>query len=163
MISYCRVVYCGLSVTVSISRRLTAKQASTPSTLQRRPILYDDASLTKVIATSPAVLLLHERGNLSIDDPVKKHLPEFTGDGHDAVTLRHLLTNTSGLRPDISLVGWKGHAECIAKCVAEKLQSKPGEKLKYSDINFQLIDEIFRRVTSCRLDLFCKKEIFGPL
>ena len=99
--------------------------------------IYDAASLTKVVATTAAVMLLHERGNLSIDDPVKKHLPEFTGDGRDAVSLRHLLTHTSGLRPDISLAGWNGHAECIAKCVAEKLQSEPGEKLRYSDINFQ--------------------------
>jgi len=125
--------------------------------------IYDAASLTKVVATTTAVLLLHERGNLSIDDPVKKHLPEFTGGGRDAVTLRHLLTHTSGLRPDISLAGWNGHAECIAKCVAEKLKSKPGQKLKYSDINFQLLDEIIRRVTKRRLDLFCEMEIFGPL
>jgi len=125
--------------------------------------IYDAASLTKVIATTTAVLLLHEMGKLSIDDPVKKHLPEFTGDGRDAVTLRHLLTHVSGLRPDISLAGWNGHAECIAKCVAEKLQSKPGQKLKYSDINFQLLDEVIRRVTNLRLDLFCEKEIFGPL
>ena len=125
--------------------------------------IYDVASLTKVVATTTAVLLLHERGNLSIDDPVTKHLPEFTGDGRDAVTLRHLLTHTSGLRPDISLAGWNGHVECIAKCVAEKLQSKPGQKLRYSDINFQLLDEIIRRVSKRRLDLFCEKEIFGPL
>ena len=125
--------------------------------------IYDVASLTKVVATTTAVLLLHERGNLSIDDPVTKHLPEFTGGGRDAVTLRHLLTHTSGLRPDISLAGWNGHAECIAKCVAEKLRSKPGEKFRYSDINFQLLDEIIRRVTNRRLDLFCEKEIFGPL
>jgi CubicO group peptidase (beta-lactamase class C family) len=125
--------------------------------------IYDAASLTKVVATTPAVLLLHERGKLSIDDPVKKYLPEFTGAGRDQVTLRHLLTHTSGLRPDISLAGWNGHAECIAKCVAEKLRSKPGEKFRYSDINFQLLDEIIRRVTNRRLDLFCEKEIFGPL
>jgi CubicO group peptidase (beta-lactamase class C family) len=125
--------------------------------------IYDAASLTKVVATTPSVLLLHERGKLSIDDPVNKYLPEFTGDGRDQVTLRHLLTHTSGLRPDISLAGWNGHAECIAKCVAEKLRSKPGEKFKYSDINFQLLDEIIRRVTNHRLDLFCEKEIFGPL
>jgi CubicO group peptidase (beta-lactamase class C family) len=125
--------------------------------------IYDAASLTKVVATTPAVLLLHERGKLSIDDPVKKYLPEFTGVGRDQVTLRHLLTHTSGLRPDISLAGWNGHAECIAKCIAEKLRSKPGEKFRYSDINFQLLDEIIRRVTNRRLDLFCEKEIFGPL
>ena len=129
----------------------------------QRDTIYDAASLTKVVATTPAVLLLHERGKLSIDNPVKKYLPEFTDDGRGAVTLRHLLTHTSGLRPDISLAGWNGHAECIAKCVAEKLRSKPGEQFKYSDINFQLLDEIIRRVTSQRLDVFCEKEIFGPL
>lgn len=125
--------------------------------------IYDAASLTKVVATTTAVLLLHERGSLSIDDTANKYLPEFTGDGRNAVTLRHLLTHVSGLRPDISLAGWNGHAECIAKCVAEKLQSKPGQKLKYSDVNFQLLDEIIRRITKRRLDLFCEKEIFGPL
>ena len=125
--------------------------------------IYDAASLTKVVATTPAVLLLHERGKLSIDDPVRKYIPEFTGAGRDQVTLRHLLTHTSGLRPDISLAGWNGHAECIAKCIAEKLRAKPGEKFRYSDINFQLLDEIIRRVTNRRLDLFCEQEIFGPL
>ncbi|MDP7010698.1 MAG: serine hydrolase domain-containing protein [Verrucomicrobiota bacterium] len=125
--------------------------------------IYDAASLTKVIATTTAVLLLHERGRLSIDDPVNKYLPEFTAAGRDSVTLRHLLTHTSGLRPDISLAGWNGHAECIAKCVAETLRSKPGERFKYSDINFQLLDEIIRRVTGRRLDVFCEKEIFDPL
>ncbi|MBT3570088.1 MAG: beta-lactamase family protein [Opitutae bacterium] len=68
--------------------------------------IYAAASLTKVVATITAALLLHERGNLSIDDTVKKYFPEFTGDGRDAVTLRHLLTHTSGLRPDIRL-RWK--------------------------------------------------------
>jgi len=125
--------------------------------------IYDAASLTKVIATTTAVMLLHERGRLSIHDPVKKHLPEFTGDGREAVTLRHLLTHTSGLRPDISVKGWEGHAECIAKCVAEKLRAPPGGKFIYSDINFQLLDEIIRRVTGQRLDAFCAKEIFQPL
>ena len=125
--------------------------------------IYDAASLTKVIATTTAMLLLHERGQLSIDDPVNKYLPKFTADGREAVTLRHLLTHTSGLRPDISLAGWNGHTECIAKCVAETLRSKPGERFKYSDINFQLLDEIIRRVTDRRLDVFCKKEIFDPL
>jgi len=131
--------------------------------LTQRNTIYDAASLTKVVATTPAVLLLHERGNISINDTVKKYLPEFNGDGRDKVTLQHLLTHTSGLRPDISLTGWKGHAECIAKCVAEKLRSKPGEQFKYSDINFQLLDEIIRRVTGQRLDVFCEKEIFKPL
>jgi len=132
-------------------------------TLARRDTIYDAASLTKVVATTPAILLLHQRGRLSIENPVKKYIPEFTGDGRDAVTVRHLLTHTSGLRPDISVSGWDDHAECIAKCVAEKLRTPPGTAFKYSDINFQLLDEILRRVTRQRIDVFCNKEIFGPL
>lgn len=125
--------------------------------------IYDAASLTKVVATTPAVLLLHERGELNLDDPVKTYLPEFTGEGREAITLRQLLTHTSGLRPDISVTGWNGHRECIAKCIAEIPRAKPDERFIYSDINFQLLDEIVRRVSGQRLDVFCAKEIFGPL
>ena len=132
-------------------------------TLTQRDTIYDAASLTKVVATTPAVMLLHQRGILDINDPVKKFLPEFFRQGRDAVTIRHLLTHTSGLRPDISINGWDGHAECIAKCVKEVPRAKPDEKFIYSDINFQLLDEIIRRSTKQRLDAFCEKEIFGPL
>ena len=125
--------------------------------------IYDAASLTKVVATTPAVLLLHERGKLNIEDPVRKHLPEFTGQGREAITIRQLLTHTSGLRPDISVNGWTGHQECIAKCVVEVPRAAPDERFIYSDINFQLLDEIVRRVSGKRLDMFCTEEIFGPL
>lgn len=125
--------------------------------------IYDAASLTKVVATTPAVLLLHERGKLNIQDPVRMHLPEFTGQGREAITIRQLLTHTSGLRPDISVNGWSGHQECIAKCVAEVPRAAPDERFIYSDINFQLLDEVVRRVSRKRLDVFCAEEIFGPL
>ena len=125
--------------------------------------IYDAASLTKVVATTPAVLLLHERGKLNIKDPVRKHLPEFTGQGRESITIRQLLTHTSGLRPDISVNGWTGHQECIAKCVVEVPRAAPDERFIYSDINFQLLDEIVRRVSGKRLDVFCTEEIFEPL
>ena len=125
--------------------------------------IYDAASLTKVVATTPAVLLLHERGKLNIQDPVRMHLPEFTGQGREAITIRQLLTHTSGLRPDISVNGWSGHQECIAKCVVEVPRAAPDERFIYSDINFQLLDEVVRRVSRKRLDVFCAEEIFGPL
>lgn len=125
--------------------------------------IYDAASLTKVVATTPAVLLLHERGKLNIEDPVRKHLPEFTGQGRETISIRQLLTHTSGLRPDISVNGWTGHQECIAKCVVEVPRAAPDERFIYSDINFQLLDEIVRRVSGKRLDVFCTEEIFGPL
>ena len=125
--------------------------------------IYDAASLTKVVATTPAVLLLHERGKLNIQDPVRMHLPEFTGQGREAITIRQLLTHTSGLRPDISVNGWSGLQECIAKCMAEVPLATPDERFIYSDINFQLLDEVVRRVSKKRLDVFCAEEIFGPL
>ena len=131
--------------------------------LTRLDTIYDAASLTKVVATTPAVMLLQQRRKLNINDPVKKYIKEFTGEGRDSITIGHLLTHTSGLRPDISLIGWNGHTECIAKCVAEVPRAKPDEKFIYSDINFQLLDEIIRRITNQRLDVFCEKEIFGPL
>ena len=129
----------------------------------QRDTIYDVASLTKVVATTPAVMLLHQRGKLSIHDLVKEHLPKFTGQGRDVITLAHLLSHTSGLRPDISLSGWNGHAECLAKCLAEVPRAKPGERFIYSDINFQLLGEIVHRVSGKRLDMFCAGEIFGPL
>jgi len=132
-------------------------------TIAQPDTIYDAASLTKVIAMTTAVMLLHERGKLSVDDLVSKHLPKFTGDGREAITLAHLLTHTSGLRPDISVRGWDGHAECIAKCLVEKPRAAPGERFIYSDINFQLLDEIVRRVSGQRLDAFCAQEIFAPL
>lgn len=129
----------------------------------QRNTIYDVASLTKAFATTPAVLRLWEQGKLALDDPVLKYIPDFAGDGRDAITIRQLLTHTSGLRPDISLAGWNGHAECIAKCCAETPRHPPGTVFVYSDINFQLLDEIVRRVSGQRLDAFCEKEIFGPL
>src|SRR6266704_2937037 len=60
--------------------------------------IFDAASLTKVLATAPSIMLLLERGQLQLDDLVKEHLPEFRGEGSEKMTLRHLVTHTSGLR-----------------------------------------------------------------
>tara|TARA_A100001037_G_scaffold300929_1_gene329417 strand:+ start:194 stop:1405 length:1212 start_codon:yes stop_codon:yes gene_type:complete len=125
--------------------------------------IYDVASLTKAVATTPAMLRLWEQAKLGLDDKVAQHLPEFAGDGRDTITIRHLLTHTSGLRPGISLEGWDGHDECIAKCCAEIPQHPPGAVFIYSDINFQLLNEIIRRTSKHPIDAFCQQEIFNPL
>jgi CubicO group peptidase (beta-lactamase class C family) len=148
---------------VSFHRAYGMASTQPVSAVAQGDTIYDAASLTKVVATTPAVLLLHERGKLNIQDPVRMHLPEFTGQGREAITIRQLLTHTSGLRPDISVNGWSGHQECIAKCVAEVPRTAPDERFIYSDINFQLLDEVVRRVSRKRLDVFCAEEIFGPL
>ena len=148
---------------VSFHRAYGMASTKPVSTVAQGDTIYDAASLTKVVATTPAVLLLHERGKLNVQDPVRVHLPEFTGQGREAITIRQLLTHTSGLRPDISVNGWSGHQECIAKCMAELPRAAPDERFIYSDINFQLLDEVVRRVSKKRLDVFCAEEIFGPL
>lgn len=148
---------------VSFHRAYGMASTRPVSTVAQGDTIYDAASLTKVVATTPAVLLLHERGKLNVQDPVRVHLPEFTGQGREAITIRQLLTHTSGLRPGISVNGWSGHQECIAKCMAELPRAAPDERFIYSDINFQLLDEVVRRVSKKRLDVFCAEEIFGPL
>ncbi len=126
--------------------------------------IFDAASLTKVIATTPAIALLIERGQLKLDAPVHIYLPEFMGDGRERVTLRHLLTHTSGLRPGLSLAQpWQGASQALQLTCAEKLQSPPGTKFVYSDINFMLLGEIVRRASGEPLDIFAAREIFQPL
>jgi CubicO group peptidase (beta-lactamase class C family) len=126
--------------------------------------IFDAASLTKVVATTPAVMLLIQRGELQLDAPVRTYLPEFTGDGRELVTVRELLTHTSGLPPDIETkTDWHGQAEAIKKACAEKLESPPGAVFKYSDINFILLGEIVQRVSKTPLEVFVQREVFGPL
>jgi CubicO group peptidase (beta-lactamase class C family) len=126
--------------------------------------IFDAASLTKVVATTPAIMWLIEREEIRLDAPVKVYLPEFTGEGRDRVTVRELLTHTSGLPPDLETKSdWHGEAEAIRKACAEKLQSQPGTAFKYSDINFVLLGEIVQRVSWQPLEVFVKREIFRPL
>jgi len=126
--------------------------------------LFDAASLTKVVATTPAVLLLIERGLIGLDSPVHQYIPEFTGEGREHVTIRQLLTHTSGLREDIETrTDWHGQSVAIQKACEEKLQTTPGTAFKYSDINFFLLGEIVQRVSHTPVEEFVQREIYGPL
>ncbi len=135
-----------------------AREAMTEDTV------FDAASLTKVVACTPAVMILVERGEINLDAPVKTYIPEFTGEDRDLVTVRQLLTHVSGLPPDIETKSdWHGLAEAIRKACAVPLQSKPGTVFKYSDINFFLLGEIVQRVSGTSLEVFVQREIFCPL
>jgi len=126
--------------------------------------VFDAASLTKVIATTPAMLLLIERGQVKLTDPVRAHIPEFQGDGTAGITVRHLLTHTSGLRPGLSAnPPWNGHEAGIALACAEKATNAPGTVVRYSDINFILLGEIVQRLSKRRLNEFVATEIYAPL
>jgi len=123
--------------------------------------IFDAASITKVVATTPAIWLLIQRGKIGLDDPAQKFVPEFPrGD----ITIRHLLTHTSGLRPDLDLKDpWSGYQTAMQLVMREEPVNNPGYVFRYSDINFELLGEIVRRVSGQPLDVFCKKEIFEPL
>ena len=126
--------------------------------------IFDAASLTKVVACTPAVMILVERGQVKLDAPVKTYITEFTGDGRDEITVRQLMTHVSGLPPDIETkTDWHGQAEAIRKACAIKLKSKPGTVFKYSDINFFLLGEIVQRVSGSPLEVFVQREIYEPL
>ena len=135
---------------------------------QDRPMgidtIFDAASLTKVLATTPSVMLLVEDGKLEIDAPASRYLPEFTGGGKETITLRQMLTHTSGLKPGISAVeAWEGYGEGIRRGMAQAVQSAPGVEFRYSDINFILLGEIVRRVSGQSLDEFTQSRIYRPL
>lgn len=126
--------------------------------------IFDAASLTKVIATTPAMMLLIERGQVKLDEPVQTYIPEFKGDGKEAITVRQLMTHMSGLRPDIETkTDWHGQKAAIEKACDEKLQATPGTVFRYSDINFFLLGEIVRRVSGKSLEEFVANEIYRPL
>jgi uncharacterized protein YbbC (DUF1343 family) len=122
--------------------------------------IFDAASLTKVVATAPSIWLLIGRGKLSLDQPLRSVLPEFTD---DAVTLRHLMTHTSGLRPGLDRDDWSGYDEGVRRALLEKPQNRPGAVFRYSDINFILLGEVVRRLSGQPLDVFAKKNVFTPL
>jgi uncharacterized protein YbbC (DUF1343 family)/CubicO group peptidase (beta-lactamase class C family) len=126
--------------------------------------VFDLASLTKVIACTPAVMLLIERGQVKLDEPVKTYIPEFKGQDKDPITVRQLMTHTSGLRGDIETkTDWHGQPAAIEKACAEKLQGAPGSVFRYSDINFFLLGEIVQRVSHTPLEEFVAREIYRPL
>jgi uncharacterized protein YbbC (DUF1343 family)/CubicO group peptidase (beta-lactamase class C family) len=126
--------------------------------------LFDAASLTKVVATTPSIMKLIEEGKLDLAAPVSRFIPEFTGGGKETVTLRHLLTHTSGLRPGLPLAEpWTGVARAIELACAETLTTPPGTAFRYSDINFILLGEIVHRVSGQTLDVFSRDEVFRPL
>lgn len=126
--------------------------------------IFDAASLTKVIATTPAVMLLMERGRIKLDAPVRTYIPEFQGEGTENISVRHLLTHTSGLRAGLpAKPDWSGYDAGIALACAEKATNAPGTFFRYSDINFILLGEVVRRVSERPLHEFVADAIHGPL
>ena len=132
-----------------------------PMTVDTR---FDLASLTKVVATTTAILQLMDQQKLRLDDPVAKYWPEFGENHKESITIRQLLTHYSGLRADLDLTrAWWGYPAALSLIAAEKPLVPPGSQYLYSDINFEILGELVRRISGMPLDVYCARYIFQPL
>jgi CubicO group peptidase (beta-lactamase class C family) len=157
------------------SRKLAGEPGLDGSPAPAEPMtddtIFDMASLTKVLATATAVMQLYEQGKVQFDDPVQQYLPDFNtaNDPQRAkVTVRMLLTHTSGETGDVDLKDpWGLEAadktEGIHRALTTPLESGPGERFRYSDINFILLGALIEKVTGEAEDVYVQQNVFAPL
>jgi CubicO group peptidase (beta-lactamase class C family) len=134
----------------------------------RRPMtagtVFDLASLTKVVATLPAVLYLVGRGEIGLDRPVNRYLPAFAGPGKDAVTVRQLLLHISGLPAERKYyLLLQDAAEILTAALGEPLVAEPGTVFCYSDVGFIALGELASAVAGCGLDELVQDVVCTPL
>ncbi len=125
--------------------------------------IFDIASLTKLF-TAVAAMKLYEEGKLSLDMPVAKYIPQFASHGKEKVTIRMLLTHTSGFEPGIPL--WKENKsidERIQTVYNHPLQNPPGTVYQYSDLNMITLGKVIQTVSGEPLDEFIRRNITVPL
>ena len=126
--------------------------------------IFDLASLTKVVATTTAILQLAEAGKLALDEPVATYLDGFAGADKRHITVRHLLTHTGGLPADRPLYKQFHDAASIIAAVGEvPVVSPPGVQVLYSDLGFIALGAIVTTVTGLSLDRYTAAHIFEPL
>lgn len=124
--------------------------------------LFDIASLTKVLATAPAIMKLLEQGKISLLDPLTRWFPEFEGTERDEITILNLLTHTSGLN-DVEISTDSPMRSLIEKAVLQNNGSLPGNRFRYADINFILLGELVSRAAQTPLNRFCAENIYAPI
>jgi CubicO group peptidase (beta-lactamase class C family) len=144
-----------------------------------RQTIFDLASLTKPLATTTAILLLVDEGAVELDAPVAKYLPLFSERGKEAITIRHLLSHSSGLKPwrayheiflqkerktGETLIGSpEARASVIERTIRSAPVHEPGEAAVYGDLDFIVLGAVIEAVGGQRLDDFCREKIFEPL
>jgi len=143
--------------------RFTYEQASEDVTLST---IFDIASLTKVVATTSIAMLLYDRGQLDLEQPVTDILPEFgqTDPRRKLVTVEMLLAHSSGLPAYAKLFEQAGAQQSLVRMALQvPLEQSPGDRAKYSDIGFILLGELLERICGETLDHFSRREVFVPL
>ena len=135
-----------------------------PSPTPNQSTLWDLASLTKVVGLTTAMMLLTESGDVDLDAPVARYIPEWRGPYKERVTVRHLLTHSSGLpawRPLYKETG--SPAEALALAIATPLDTVPGVRTVYSDLGAILLGQVAERASGMPFETFLGARVFGPL
>jgi CubicO group peptidase (beta-lactamase class C family) len=126
--------------------------------------LFDAASLSKVLATAPSVLKLAEEGRIDLDAKLVTYFPECANGGKDAITIRHLLTHSSGLPSGLPpKPAWHGDAAAHALACSQAVTHPPGTFFRYSDINYILLGQLVQKVSGMPLDEFARTRFYEPL
>ncbi|MFV1980944.1 MAG: serine hydrolase domain-containing protein, partial [Rhodothermia bacterium] len=127
--------------------------------------LFDLASLTKVAATTPAIMVLYERGLIELNEPLATYLPEFGAAGKDSVTVRQILTHTSGLSPFYSFerMGITTPSGIIDFIAADSLMYKPDSLYRYSDLGMIMLAKAVERITDQEFGAFLAENVYEPL
>ncbi|RPD98687.1 hypothetical protein EGM88_05725 [Aureibaculum marinum] len=126
--------------------------------------LYDIASLTKVVGTTTSIMLLADQGLLNINDPVSKYIKAFNTPEKSKITIRHLLTHTSGLMEWFPFYYYSSKRKDTYKIIDKlPLKYEIGSGRHYSDLGFILLGEIIEKVSKLPLDQFMELHIFKPL
>ncbi len=126
--------------------------------------VFDVASLTKVLATAPAVMELYQQGRFLLNDPVAKYLPEFAANGKQDITIRQLLTHYSGLPADLSLADvWEGKQEGLHRAFEIAPVTAAGVQFRYSDLNFITLGALVEKLSGMTLDEYYSRNIAQPL
>jgi beta-N-acetylhexosaminidase len=126
--------------------------------------IFDLASLTKVIATTSAVMKLYDLGQLALDDPVAKYLPQFASEPKASITIRHLLLHRGGFPPFRRF--WetcRTPEQVVDSLFATQLVTRPGDSTIYSDLGFMTLGKVVEKVAGVPLSDFVKREFFDPL
>ncbi len=148
-----------------IYRKAFGSRSLEPTIEQMTPdTIFDMASLTKVIATTGSVMRMVQLGQIKLNDPVARYIPEFAQNGKQDITIRQLMTHYSGLRPDLDLKPeWTSQLEAFRLANAEKPMYPAGSTFLYSDINFIVLGELVQKLSGMMLNRYAETFIFAPL
>lgn len=126
--------------------------------------MFDLASLTKVVATTSAIMKLYEEYKIDLNDQVAEYIPEFANNGKDNITILNLLLHNSGLKAFIPFYKYYTNKEEVLNAVYNaELEYQINSRFVYSDLNAILLGKIVERVSGMKLDDYCKSNIFVPL